>query len=126
VDAISYLGLGQVFSAIMSGNFIFLGFRIAGADGPSVPAVISALAGFGVGAFLGGRIVRQTKDSGALWPRRVTVALGTTLVAEAAFLALWIGVDAAPCRDRPTCCSRSCRSRWAFSQRRSIRSGFEA
>lgn len=96
VDAVSWLGLGQVFSAFMSGNFVFLGLRIAGADGPSMPAVISALAAFGVGAFLAARIVRSTSDSGAVWPRRVTVALGTTLVAEAAFVALWIGVDAAP------------------------------
>ncbi len=96
VDAVSWLGLGQVFSAFMTGNFVFLGLRIAGAHGPSMPAVISALAAFGVGAFLGARIVGPTKDSGAVWPRRVTVTLGTTLVAEAAFLALWIGVDAAP------------------------------
>ena len=96
VDAVSWLGLGKVFSAFITGNFVFLGFRIAGAGGPSVPAVISALAAFGVGAFLGARIVRTTKHSGAVWPRRVTVALGTTLVAQAAFLALWIGVDAAP------------------------------
>ena len=30
VDAVSYLGLGHVFTANMTGNIVFLGFGIAG------------------------------------------------------------------------------------------------
>src|SRR2546430_7387323 len=34
VDAVSYLGLGRVFTANMTGNIVFLGFGIAGSGGP--------------------------------------------------------------------------------------------
>jgi uncharacterized membrane protein YoaK (UPF0700 family) len=33
VDAVSYLGLGHVFTANMTGNIVFLGFGIAGSGG---------------------------------------------------------------------------------------------
>jgi uncharacterized membrane protein YoaK (UPF0700 family) len=96
VDAVSWFGLGKVFSAFMTGNFAFLGFRTAGAAGPSVPRVLAALAAFGVGAFVAARIVEPTRNSGMVWPRRVTVALGGVVAAEVAFLAVWVGVDGHP------------------------------
>src|SRR5919197_986515 len=49
VDAISWLGLDKVFSAFMTGNFVFLGFTAGGAAGPSVPRVLAATAAFGTG-----------------------------------------------------------------------------
>jgi uncharacterized membrane protein YoaK (UPF0700 family) len=45
VDAVSDLALGHVFVANMTGNVVFLGFALAGADGLSVPASLVALAG---------------------------------------------------------------------------------
>jgi hypothetical protein len=45
VDAVSYLALGHVFVANMTGNVVFLGFALAGAGGLSVPASLVALAG---------------------------------------------------------------------------------
>jgi Protein of unknown function (DUF1275) len=38
VDAVSYLGLGHVFTANMTGNIVFLGFGIAGSGGLPVLA----------------------------------------------------------------------------------------
>ena len=58
VDAFSYLALGHVFVANMTGNVIFAGFAIAGARGFSLSATVVALAAFVAGAFLGGRIIR--------------------------------------------------------------------
>ena len=55
VDAVSVLGLGSVFTANMTGNVIFLGFAVAGAPGLSVPRYLTSIAGFLVGATLGGR-----------------------------------------------------------------------
>jgi uncharacterized membrane protein YoaK (UPF0700 family) len=55
VDAVSYLALG-VFTANMTGNVVLLGFAVAGAPGLSVPRSTTALAGFFVGAVLGGWI----------------------------------------------------------------------
>jgi uncharacterized membrane protein YoaK (UPF0700 family) len=56
VDATSYLKLGHVFVANMTGNVVFLGFGIAGAGGISVWASLTALGSFLVGGVAGGRI----------------------------------------------------------------------
>jgi uncharacterized membrane protein YoaK (UPF0700 family) len=56
VDAISYLGLGQVFVANMTGNVVFLGFALAGASGLSFAASLVALLAFLAGAAAGGRL----------------------------------------------------------------------
>jgi uncharacterized membrane protein YoaK (UPF0700 family)/predicted GNAT family acetyltransferase len=50
VDAVCYLGLGRVFTANMTGNIVVLGFAAAGAPGFSVPATLTSLAVFLVGA----------------------------------------------------------------------------
>ena len=54
VDAVSILALGRVFVANMTGNVVFIGFALAKAPGFSLAASLSALAGFIVGASLGG------------------------------------------------------------------------
>jgi uncharacterized membrane protein YoaK (UPF0700 family) len=56
VDAVSYLGLGHVFTANMTGNVVVLGFAAAGAPGFSVSATLTSLVVFLVGAVLGGRL----------------------------------------------------------------------
>jgi uncharacterized membrane protein YoaK (UPF0700 family) len=56
VDAVSYLKLGHVFVANMTGNVVFLGFAIAGATDLSIPASLAAIAAFLAGALAGGRI----------------------------------------------------------------------
>jgi uncharacterized membrane protein YoaK (UPF0700 family) len=62
VDAFSYLVLGHVFVANMTGNILFLGFALAGVRGLSVSASLVALGSFVVGATLGGRLVLLTKS----------------------------------------------------------------
>jgi uncharacterized membrane protein YoaK (UPF0700 family) len=59
IDAVSFLGLGKVFVANMTGNVIFLGFALAGEPGLSVPASLTALASFVVGALAGGRLAAR-------------------------------------------------------------------
>ncbi len=59
VDAFSYLLLGHVFVANMTGNVVFLGFAVAGAQGFSISASVVALVAFGLGSVLGGRIVQR-------------------------------------------------------------------
>ena len=56
VDAFSYLVLGHVFVANMTGNVVLLGFALVGAPGFSIAASVAAVAAFGVGAFAGGQI----------------------------------------------------------------------
>ena len=56
VDAFSYLLLGHVFVANMTGNVVLLGFALVGAPGFSIADSLAALASFALGAVIGGRV----------------------------------------------------------------------
>jgi uncharacterized membrane protein YoaK (UPF0700 family) len=62
VDAFSYLTLGHVFVANMTGNIVIMGFALAGAPGFSVTASLAAVAAFALGALLGGRLGSRHRD----------------------------------------------------------------
>ncbi|MGP4089973.1 YoaK family protein [Streptomyces sp. KR55] len=80
VDAVSYLALGHVFVANMTGNVVFLGFALAGADGLSAPASVVSLVAFLLGALAGGRLgTRFAAHRGHLLG--AATALQTVLVA---------------------------------------------
>jgi uncharacterized membrane protein YoaK (UPF0700 family) len=77
VDATSYLRLGHVFVANMTGNVVFLGFGIAGAGGISVWGSLTALGSFLIGGVVGGRIgARWSSDRG----RHLTATTATELL----------------------------------------------
>src|SRR5258708_14799716 len=59
VDAVSYIGLGHIFTANMTGNIVLLGFAFAGVPGLSVSRSLTALAAFLVGAVIGGRLATK-------------------------------------------------------------------
>ena len=56
VDAVSYLALGHVFTANMTGNVVLLGFAVAGVKGLSAARSLAALFCFLAGAVFGGRV----------------------------------------------------------------------
>jgi len=61
VDAMSFLGLGEIFTANMTGNVLLLGFAATGAKTTSVDhlsflGTLFALIGFVTGALVGGRV----------------------------------------------------------------------
>jgi len=97
VDAVSYLGLGRVFTANMTGNVVLLGFAIAGAPGLSIPRSLTALLAFLAGAVLGGRIAsRMSSGPQHLW---VGVAFGAEAVLLFCAAAASIGPGSAPSID---------------------------
>jgi uncharacterized membrane protein YoaK (UPF0700 family) len=96
IDAISYLALGKVFSAFLTGNIVFLGLKLAGGAGPSTLRVIAPLVGFALGASVGTRIVAPTAGNGAVWPGRVTVALAAGAVVQAVFCIVWLAAGGRP------------------------------
>ncbi|RLP75751.1 DUF1275 domain-containing protein [Mycetocola tolaasinivorans] len=59
VDAISVLELGRVFVANMTGNVVSIGFALAGAPHFSLTGSIFALAGYVLGAGLGGYVMAR-------------------------------------------------------------------
>jgi uncharacterized membrane protein YoaK (UPF0700 family) len=90
VDAVSYVALGHVFVANMTGNVVFLGFAVAGAPGLSVTASLVALGAFLVGAVAGGRIGARL---GAHRGRNLRAATATSvsLVLVAVLVAAVVG-----------------------------------
>ena len=95
VDAISFLALGKVFSAFMTGNIAFLGLRVARAPAPGAVSILVSMAAFAVGVYLSTRIVKPSESSG-MWSQRVTVALGVSLIAHAIFLDVWFATKGQP------------------------------
>jgi uncharacterized membrane protein YoaK (UPF0700 family) len=64
VDAVSFLSLGRVFTANMTGNVVLLAFATAHVSGLSIARSLTALLAFLVGAILGGRVMaRANADS---------------------------------------------------------------
>src|SRR5256885_2287477 len=59
IDAVSYLALGRVFTANMTGNVVFLAFAVAGARGLSIPRSAVSLGAFLAGAVAGGRLAAR-------------------------------------------------------------------
>jgi len=80
VDAFSYLVLGHVFVANMTGNVVLLGFALVGTPGFSVAASVVAIASFALGSSLGGRI-------GARLGRHRVRHLSTAATVQVVFLA---------------------------------------
>jgi uncharacterized membrane protein YoaK (UPF0700 family) len=93
VDATSYLRIGHVFVANMTGNVVFLGFAIAGAAGLSVAESLVAILAFLLGGLIGGRLVERFGDHRGLLLRSA-LALQFIFLAAAAVVAAATGSGA--------------------------------
>jgi uncharacterized membrane protein YoaK (UPF0700 family) len=60
VDAISYLALGKIFTAFMTGNLVFLGLRVAGEGTSDVTHAGVSLAAFAAGVVVAQQIVKTS------------------------------------------------------------------
>jgi uncharacterized membrane protein YoaK (UPF0700 family) len=89
VDAMSFLGLGAIFTANMTGNTVFLALALGERNPLLAARTATALVGFSAGAVGAGRILGTVKDSLA-WPPRVTWVLTAELGLVVAFNALWV------------------------------------
>src|SRR5690349_22809993 len=87
VDAFSYLSLGHVFVANMTGNVVFLAFGLAGSPGFSIPVSAAALIAFALGAAVGGRFAAR------IGPNRGRLLAGATAL-EATLLGLAVATAA--------------------------------
>jgi uncharacterized membrane protein YoaK (UPF0700 family) len=82
VDSFSYLVLGHVFVANMTGNVVFLAFALAGVGGFSATASVAAIGCFALGALVGGRLGRYLAARRELL-LGVTAGIQAVIVAEA-------------------------------------------
>jgi len=88
VDAISYLGLGHVFTANMTGNAVLLGLAIGQGQGLAALRSIIALAGFVLGVALGA-IIMQKGPHHTDWPVAVTRAVFMEAIILGVFTVTW-------------------------------------
>jgi uncharacterized membrane protein YoaK (UPF0700 family) len=80
IDGVSYLGLGRVFTANMTGNVVLLGFGVARSGGLPVVAPLLSLLAFVVGAAAGGALVKRLD-------KRHPTLVAQALAMEVAFVA---------------------------------------
>jgi uncharacterized membrane protein YoaK (UPF0700 family) len=92
VDAISYLGLGHVFTAMMTGNTVLLGLALAQREVLAALRSILALIGFAIGVFAGAIIVER-ESYPEEWPAAVTAALAFETIILAIFAANFTLLD---------------------------------
>src|SRR5260370_29404515 len=97
IDSISFLGLGKVFTAFMTGNVAFLGMGIAGNPVPRIVSVLASMAGFAVGIYFATRITSsgEQKSGGSCSPR-TTFALRVSLLPHLCFSAIWFATGGRP------------------------------
>lgn len=83
IDAASFLGLGNVFTANMTGNVVLLGFGIAGSGGLPVLAPLVSLGSFLAGSVVGGRMTTRIPARARHLSRSMQVEVGVLLAAIA-------------------------------------------
>jgi uncharacterized membrane protein YoaK (UPF0700 family) len=88
VDAFSYLVLGHVFVANMTGNVVFVGFALAHAPGFSLAASLTALGAFLVGVVSSARLVRHMSSARRGRMLALTTA-GEAVLTAAAMVVAW-------------------------------------
>jgi uncharacterized membrane protein YoaK (UPF0700 family) len=90
VDAFSYLVLGHVFVANMTGNVVLLAFALVGARGFSIAASLVAIGSFVAGGTIGGRIGAQLGDHRGKHLAMAS-AVQVVFLAAGAILAAFVG-----------------------------------
>jgi uncharacterized membrane protein YoaK (UPF0700 family) len=86
LDATSYIGLGKVFTANMTGNTVLLAVALAQGSGADAARSAVALGGFAFGAAAGVAVIGAGARS---WPARARGALGLELLGLGTLLVLW-------------------------------------
>jgi len=95
IDVLSWLALGKVFSAFMTGNVVFLAAGLfSHQPGLSLHAAL-ALCAFGVGA-CATAFAMPPQDPTVLWPARVTIALLACAAVQLIFWFVWLAIGGHP------------------------------
>jgi uncharacterized membrane protein YoaK (UPF0700 family) len=88
-DAIGFVGLGGVFTSVMTGNMVLLGLSASRLDGTLALHTSAAIAFFALGCGIGARVAHLPRRGDPVWPAAVTRALVVELVAFLVFLCGW-------------------------------------
>ncbi|MEU6078931.1 YoaK family protein [Streptomyces sp. NPDC047108] len=81
IEAVSFIALGPAFTAVQTGNTLFLAFALGGTPGMTVGPPVASLCGFAAGAVIAARLESVMDVRGRRW-------YVLSLVAEAVLLAV--------------------------------------
>jgi uncharacterized membrane protein YoaK (UPF0700 family) len=95
IDVLSWLALGKVFSAFMTGNVVFLAAGLFSHQPELSLHAAVALCAFGVGAWATA-FAMPRQDPTVLWPARVTIALLACAGVQLIFWFVWLAVGGHP------------------------------
>jgi uncharacterized membrane protein YoaK (UPF0700 family) len=95
IDVLSWLALGKVFSAFMTGNVVFLAAGLFSHQSELSLHAALALGAFGVGAWATA-FAMPRQDPAVLWPAQVTIALMACAGAQLIFWCIWLAVGGHP------------------------------
>jgi uncharacterized membrane protein YoaK (UPF0700 family) len=95
VDALSFVGLGRVFTANMTGNTVLLGIAVATGTSADTLRAVAALGGFVLGGAAGILMISGRRGS---WYRLTWPVFALETVSLAALLAIWQTVGVSPVR----------------------------
>lgn len=87
VDAVSFLGLGQVLTAAMTGNTVLLGLALGQAELQAALRSTVAVIGFFAGVLIGASIVER--HPGPIWSPAVAAALALELALLVVLAIVW-------------------------------------
>lgn len=74
VDAVCFLGIGEVFTAVVTGNLVLLGLGIGTGDWVGAGRSVAAVAAYATGVVASARLLPRATDLDP-WPRRTAIAL---------------------------------------------------
>lgn len=89
VDAASFLGLGSVFSSVITGNLVLLGMAAGTQSAALAIHAGVALAGYSAGVLAGAPIAARRAGEDGTWPPSVTVTLSAEFVILTLFSVAW-------------------------------------
>lgn len=95
VDAVCFLGIGQVFTAIVTGNLVLLGVGAGTGDWVALARSGVAVAAYATGVLLSARVVPRATGTDP-WPRRTAFAVYGEAVLQLGVAVAWLLLGGAP------------------------------
>ncbi|NUH64056.1 DUF1275 domain-containing protein [Sulfitobacter sp. S0837] len=96
IDAVTILGLGDIFASLMTGNVVYIGMGLGGYDEVSPLRSVFAIAAFVLGSILAGRLATQFINRAVGSWLLVVCTIEVLFILGAAGAALQIGPDGPP------------------------------
>jgi uncharacterized membrane protein YoaK (UPF0700 family) len=88
-DATAFVAVGNVFSSVMTGNFVLLGIAVGSQGAALATSAGVALGGYCAGVLLGVLVAEARWRGGGIWPAAVTLALTAELCLLGCFSLGW-------------------------------------